>query len=593
MSDLALYCQVVQRLRPHLRALFLVIIAVGVTSLIEVAKPWPLKIVIDNVLHRAPLTWRWTATLSSSDLLVAACLVLVVLYLMLGVLNVINNYVTIMIGQRMVNELRAQMFDNLQRLSLAFHRRREVGDLMVRIAYDSMSLQTIAMNGLFPVLSAAVMLAAMFVVMIQMDWVLTAAALGVVPLLFVLIATVSHRIDHLASAARVKESRLYTVAHQALAAIHVVQAFTRENESFAEFVESSSQSLGEALKLYTFQTIYAGGVNALIAAGTALVIYIGARHVMSGQLTIGDLIVFTTYLASLYVPVNQIFQTYGMVQGAKAGLRRCFELIEVESEIKDRPGARALGRIRGDLELDDVVFGYDPANPVLKGISFKVRAGQRVAIVGPSGAGKTTTASLVMRFYEPQRGTIRIDGRDAREVTLRSLRGNIAMVLQPPLLLSATMRGNISIGRPGATDGEIERAADDARLGPLIARLQSGIDEPIGPSGLSLSEGEAQRVTIARALLKDAPVLIMDEPTSALDTETEALVMEAVHAAMRGRTTLVIAHRLSTIQNADLILVLRDGVVAEQGTFNELLSRGGFFSYLYNLQAWNREAVGA
>jgi ATP-binding cassette subfamily B protein/subfamily B ATP-binding cassette protein MsbA len=305
------------------------------------------------------------------------------------------------------------------------------------------------------------------------------------------------------------------------------------------------------------------------------------------------LIVFTTYLASLYVPVNQIFQTYGMVQGAKAGLRRCFELIEVESDIKDRPGARALGRIGGDLELDDIVFGYDPANPVLKGISFKMRAGQRVAIVGPSGAGKTTTASLVMRFYEPQRGTIRIDGRDAREATLRSLRGNIAMVLQPPLLLSTTMRGNIAIGRPSATDRDIEQAANDARLGPLIARLPRGIDEPIGPSGHSLSEGEAQRVTIARALLKDAPVLIMDEPTSALDTETEALVMEAVHAAMRGRTTLVIAHRLSTIQNADLILVLRDGVVAEQGTFNELLSRGGFFSYLYNLQAWNKEAVGA
>src|SRR5208283_3000244 len=324
--------------------------------------------------------------------------------LLLGLLNVINNYVTIAIGQRMVNELRAQMFDNLQRLSLSFHRRREVGDLMVRIAYDSMSLQTIAMNGLFPVLSAAVMLAAMFIVMIRMDWVLTCAALGVVPLLFILIAAVSHRIDHLASAARVKESRLYTIAHQALAAIHVVQAFTRENESFTEFVESSSASLGEALKLYTFQTIYTGGVNALIAVGTALVIYIGARHVMSGILTVGDLIVFTTYLASLYVPVNQIFQTYGMIQGAKAGLRRCFELIDIEPEIKDRPGARTLGRLNGDLEFDDVVFGYDPANPVLKGIGFKARAGQSVAIVGPSGAGKTTTASLLMRFYEPQRG---------------------------------------------------------------------------------------------------------------------------------------------------------------------------------------------
>src|SRR5216683_1096218 len=407
MGKRGLYGEVIRRMRPHWRTLIGVILAVGATSLIEVAKPWPLKIVIDNVLRDVPLATHWTALLSSRQLLAGACLILVAIYLVLGTLNVINNYVTIAIGQRMVAELRAQMFDRLQRLSLAFHRRREVGDLMVRIAYDSMSLQTIAMNGLFPVLSAGVMLAAMFVVMVRMDWILTATALGVVPLLFVLIAAVSHRIDRLASGARIKESRLYTVAHQALAAIHVVQAFTRESESYNEFVQSSSESLGESLKLYVFQTIYAGGVNALIAVGTALVIYIGARHVMSGTLTVGDLIVFTTYLASLYVPVNQLFQTYGMIQGAKAGLRRCFELIELEPEIRDRPGARALARVGGEIAFDDVRFGYDAANPVLKGISFKARAGQTVAIVGPSGAGKTTMASLAMRFYEPQDGAVR------------------------------------------------------------------------------------------------------------------------------------------------------------------------------------------
>jgi ATP-binding cassette subfamily B protein len=593
MGKIGLYGEVIRRMRPHFRTLLGVILAVGATSLIEVAKPWPLKIVIDNVLRGVPLATRWTVSLSSRQLLAAACLILVAIYLLLGLLNVINNYVTIAIGQRMVNELRAQMFDRLQRLSLAFHRRREVGDLMVRIAYDSMSLQTIAMNGLFPVLSAGVMLAAMFVVMVRMDWVLTATALAIVPVLFILIAAVSHRIDRLASGARIKESRLYTVAHQALAAIHVVQAFTRESESYNEFVQSSSESLGESLKLYVFQTIYAGGVNALIAVGTSAVIYIGARHVMSGMLTVGDLIVFTTYLASLYVPVNQLFQTYGMVQGAKAGLRRCFELIELEPEIRDRPGARALARVGGEIAFDDVRFGYDAANPVLKGISFNACAGQTIAIVGPSGAGKTTMASLLMRFYEPQGGAVRIDGIDTRDVTLDSLRRNIAMIMQPPLVLAATIRTNIALGRPAAGDAEIQHAAEAARLGPLIAKLPDGLAEIIGQGGHSLSEGEAQRVTIARALLKDAPILIMDEPTSALDSETESLVLGAVREAMRGRTTLVIAHRLSTIQNADLILVLRDGVIAEQGTFNELLSRGGFFSYLYNLQAWNKEAVSA
>jgi ATP-binding cassette subfamily B protein/subfamily B ATP-binding cassette protein MsbA len=533
---------------------------------------------------------RWTPAIRGVNLLTAACLVLVVLYAVLGLLNVINNYVTIAVGQRMVNELRMQMFDKLQRFSLSFHRRREVGDLMVRIAYDSMSLQTIAMNGIFPVFSASVMLVAMFVVMVRMDWVLTLAALGVVPLLFLLIAGISHRIDQLASGARVKESRLYTVAHQALSSIHVVQAFTRENESLSEFVRSSSESLGESLKLYVFQTIYAGGVNALIAVGTALVIYIGARHVMRGELTVGDLIVFTTYLASLYLPVNQMFQTYGMVQGAKAGLRRCFELIELEPDIRDRPGARSFGRVRGEIEFDQVVFSYERERPVLKRISFRVPGGKTVAIVGPSGAGKTTLASLVMRFYEPDRGVIRIDGVDTREAKLQSLRGNIAIVLQPPLVLATTIRANIAIGRPAASAYEIEQAAAAARLDGLIAKLPGGLDEVVGQGGHTLSEGEGQRVTIARALLKDAPILIMDEPTSALDAETEVLVMAAVRAAMHGRTTLVIAHRLSTIQRADLILVLRDGAIVEQGTFDELLARGGFFSHLYNLQAWTREA---
>jgi ATP-binding cassette, subfamily B, bacterial len=593
MGTFRLYGEVFRRMRPHLGRLVFVLIAVVLTSLIEVAKPWPLKIVIDNVLRGAPLKSSWLPQLSRGDLLIGSCIALVLIYIVLGLLNVASNYITISIGQRLVSDMRARMFEHLQRLSLSFHRRREVGDLMVRIAYDSMSLQTIAMNGLFQILSAGVMLAAMFVVMVRMDAVLTFAAVGVVPMLFVLIVSVSRRIDRLSTNARVKESRLYTVAHQMLAAIHVVQAFTRESESFKEFVQSSSESLNETLKVYVFQTVYAGAVSVLIALGTALVIYIGALHVLSGKLTIGDLVVFTTYLASLYQPVNQIFQTYGLVENAKAGLRRCLELLEIEPEIRDRPAAQPIGNVRGAIEFDNVVFGYDPASPVLKGVSFKARAGESIAIVGPSGAGKTTMASLVTRFYEPQRGKIMIDGRDTREVTIQSLRRNIAMVLQPPLVLAAPIRANIALGNPAASERQIENAAMAARLGPLIAKLPGGINEIVGQGGHSLSEGEAQRVTIARALLKDAPILIMDEPTSALDTETESLVLAAVQEAMRGRTTLVIAHRLSTIQNADRILVLRDGVIAEQGSFQELLSRGGFFSYLYNLQAWSKQAAGA
>ena len=591
MRTLELYGHVIRRMRPHLGRLAIAIAAVLLASATEVLKPWPLKIVIDNVLRGAPTVSKWIVPMPRGELLAAACISLVILYALLGLLNVMTNYVTVSIGQRMVNELRARLFDHLQRLSLSFHRRREIGDLMVRITYDTYSIQTIAMNGFFPVLSSLILLGGMFVVMIRMDATLTLVALAIIPLLIVLIMSISGRIDAIASGARIKESRLFTVAQSALAAIHVVQAFTREGESYREFVESSSASLEATLRLYTLQTIYAGAVGVLIACGTAIVIYLGARHVLDGRLTIGDLIVFATYLASLYSPVNQISQTYGQIEGAKAGLRRCLELLDIDPEIKDRSGARPLERARGEIEFDRVVFAYEPGRPVLKGISFKARPGLKIAIVGPSGAGKTTMASLLARFYDPQQGAIRIDGRDIRDLTLASLRGNISMVMQPPLVLGDTVRLNIAFGKPGVTAAQIERAAEMARLGPVLANLAGGLDEEVGPGGHNLSEGEAQRVTIARALVKDAPILIMDEPTSALDSETESLVLAAVEEAMRGRTTLVIAHRLSTIQNADRILVVRDGVIEEEGTFAELRARGGYFNHLYDLQLWSGAAA--
>jgi ATP-binding cassette, subfamily B, bacterial len=586
-----IYAEVIRRMSRHLGRFILAIAGVALGAAMEVLKPWPLKVVIDNVLSGKPIPLASLASLSRTDLLIAACAGGVLIYFLTGILTVANNYISISIGQRMVNDLRGQLFDHLQRLSLGFHRRREIGDLMVRIVYDTFSIQTITMNGIFQILASTILLIGMFIVMIKIDVMMTLIALGVIPMLVLLIASVRGTIDRLATGARVKESALYTMAHRALASIHVVQAFTREAESYREFVRSSSESLGENLRLYTFQSIYAGGVSVVIAIGTALVMYFGALHVMSAQLTIGGLIIFTSYLASLYAPINQIFQTYGQVQGAKAGLRRCLELLAVDPDIKDRAGARALGRARGEIEFQDVVFSYEAANPVLKGISFTARAGESIAIVGPSGAGKTTMASLAMRFYEPLSGTIRIDGRDLREVTLKSLRDNIAVVLQPPLVLGDTLRANIALGKPGAGDEEIRHAVEMARLDPVLAKLPRGFDEQVGQGGHSLSEGEAQRVTIARALLKDAPILIMDEPTSALDTETESLVLAAVQTAMQGRTTLVIAHRLSTIQNADRILVLRDGVIEEQGSFQELLSRGGFFSHLYNLQGWKEPAA--
>jgi ATP-binding cassette subfamily B protein len=590
MTLIRMYRHVFAYMQPYAWRMALAVAVVILSSAMEVLKPWPFKIVIDNVLNGHRLELAGLQGLDRGALLIVACVGLVVLYLALSLLQVSNNYITISVGQRMVNDFRARLFEHLQRLSLSFHRRREVGDLMVRITYDTFSIQTIAMNGVFPVVSSLILLSGMFLVMVRLDPILTLIALAVVPVLFFMIAGISGKIEAIASGARVKESQLYNVAHRALSAIHVVQAFTREPESYAEFVESSSESLGANLRLYTVQTFYSGMVNIMIASGTALVIYVGALHVVRRQITLGELIVFTAYLASLYAPINQMFQTYGMVQGAKAGMNRCFELLDLEPEIRDRPGAQAAGRLRGLIEFKEVVFGYDPQRPVLKGISFKAARGDRIAVVGPTGAGKSTIASLLARFYEPQMGSVRVDRRDIGEFSLKSLRENIAIVLQPPLVLNETVRSNIAIGKPGASETDILKAAELAGLLPVLAKLPGGLSEVIGQGGHSLSQGEAQRVTIARALLKNAPILIMDEPTSALDVEMETLVMSAVQEAMKGRTTLVIAHRLSTIQNADRILVLKDGLIEESGTFGQLISSGGFFSYLYNLQSWGNQA---
>jgi ATP-binding cassette, subfamily B, bacterial len=590
MGMLRVYLLVLRRMRPYVGRLAFAILEVLLMSALEVLKPWPIKLVIDNVLRGQPMRSAWIPPMSPGTLLAVSCLGLVALYAASAGLQVTNNYLTISIGQRMVNDLRGRLFEHLQRLSLSFHRRREIGDLLVRITYDTFSIQTIAMNGLFPIVSSGALLVGMFAVMVRIDAMLTAIALAIVPLLLLLIIGLSGRIDRLASSARAKESRLQSVAHRALSSIHVVQAFSAEGESHRQFVESSDQSLGAALKLYTLQTAYTGAVGVMIACGTAAAIYVGALHVLGGTLTIGGLVVFASYLASLYAPINQLFQTYGLVQSAKAGMVRCLELLAIEPDIKDRPGAVALERARGELEFAEVWFGYDPSRPVLKGVSFKASPGETIAIVGLSGAGKSTMASLVPRFYEAQRGAVRVDGRDIRDLTLKSLRENIAMVLQPPLVLNDTVRANIALGRPGASGAQIQHAAEVARLAPVLAKLPAGLDEIVGQGGHTLSEGEAQRITIARALLKDAPILIMDEPTSALDAETESLVLAAIAEVMRGRTTLVIAHRLSTVQNADRILVLREGAIAEAGSFGELLSRGGFFSYLYSLQSWSREA---
>src|SRR5207249_1865348 len=583
-GTLGLARKVLGRLAPY-GGLFVAAIAqVLAIGFLELAKPWPLKVIVDNVLGGRPLAWPWVSALGARGLLAAACGALVAVYALLGALGVSSNYATISVGQRMVNDFRSELYAHLQRLSLAFHSRRQVGDLLYRLTADTFAIQTLTMNGFFPVVTSVVLLVGMLAVMLRLDWVLTLIALAIVPLLFLAIAGLSRRITALATDARTKESTLWAIAQRTMGAIRVIQAFTTEEDEHRRFVDSSRASLAANLRLYTFQTVYSAFVNVLVAGGTAAVLWFGAMHVLAGTLTVGEVLVFTSYLASLYAPINSLTSTYGLIQGARVGAERVFEILETAPDLVD--GTRELRRdeVHGAVTFEDVRFGYDASRVVLKGIGFHARAGDLVALVGATGAGKTTLVGLIPRFYDPGAGRVLLDSIDVREFRLRALRQQIAMVLQPPLVFPTTLRENVAYGRPDASRAEIAEAVRLAQLEGFVERLPDGLETIVGEAGATLSAGEQLRVTIARALLRDAPLLILDEPTAALDATTEALVMQGLARLMTGRTTFVIAHRLSTVRRADTILVLDDGRIVEQGTFPELVARGGVFARLHRTQ---------
>jgi ATP-binding cassette subfamily B protein/subfamily B ATP-binding cassette protein MsbA len=526
-------------------------------------------------------------SLEPRALLVAACVGLLVLQATLAFLGVALNRLTIGIGQRMVSDLRAQLLAHLQRLSLGFFGQRASQDLVYRVAFDTYAVQSMAMNGLFPLATALVLLLGMTGVMVGMNPLLAGIFLAVAPLLFLTIRTVGRRITSLATEQRENESRFLSETQRGVGAIQVVQAFTAEARERARVMDASARALGSAFRLYVFETGYSGIVNILIGLGTAAVLYVGGRLALAGALSAGDIIVFVTYLASLYGPINSISQTMGLIQGSAAGAGRVFEILDAEPEVKEARNARVPPAVRGEVQFEDVGFAYgqgDDRSFSLEGISFAAPAGALVALVGPTGAGKSTLVSLLPRFYDPLRGAVRLDGTDLRELQLRALRATIGIVPQAPLLFPATLEENIRYGRPEATPEELQHAAELAGVLQFVASLPQGMATPVGPEGQALSQGQMQRVTIARALLKDPRILILDEPTSALDAETEAFVMRGIERAMKGRTTFVIAHRLSTVRRADLLLVLEAGHLVEQGTYDDLRRAGGLFQRLHEAQ---------
>ena len=572
-----------QAMWPHRWGVALGLGQVAVINALELLKPWPLQLVIDSVLGGSPPRWSFLSGLSREALLAVAAGGLVLVWIISGVLMVWNNYTTISTGQRMVDDLRGRLYAHLQHLSLSFHARAGVGDLLYRVTGDTYAIQTLAMNGLFPVASAVILLGGMVTVMAQLNATLTLVALTVAPLLLLGIVLVNSRLDAVATEVRARESAVYQIVQRNLAAIRLVQAFSAEQIEAQRFQAGSRASLRSSLRLYTLQTAYGATTGALTAAGTAAVLVMGSWQVWSGRLSVGEMVVFVSYLASLYGPLNALVNTYGLVRSAAVGVRRVFEVLDGEAPLRD--GAAGLPEpVRGAIDFEGVDFAYPDGTTALHGIDLHIGAGECVAVVGPTGAGKSTLVSLIPRFADPSQGRVLLDGVDLRSLRLTALRRQISMVLQPAIVLPMTVFENIAYGRPDASRAEVEDAARLAQAHEFIAHLPAGYDTVLGEQGATLSEGERQRLTIARALLRRAPILIFDEPTASLDVTTEAALMTALDEVMRGRTSFVIAHRLRTVMRADRIVVLDAGRVVEQGPPQDLIARGGVFARMHATQ---------
>ena len=568
---------------PYRAHIAVALLQVAALNALELLKPWPLQLVIDTVLGGHPAAWARLRGLPPSTLLALAAAGLVAIHALLGLIAVWNNYTTISVGQGMVNDLRSRFFDHLQRLSLSFHARAGVGDLLYRVTGDTYAIQTLAMNGLFPIISAALLLAGMVVIMLRLDPLLTAVAVGIAPLLLLGILLVNRRLGAMATEMRERESEVFQIVQRNLSAIKIVQAFSREAIEHRAFLAGSRASLRSGLRLYTMQTAYGAATSVIVAIGTASVLWVGAHQVWSGRLSVGEVVVFVSYLGSLYGPINAIVQTIGLLQGARAGVVRVFSILDAEPPMRD--GTASLPTpVRGGVRFDDVSFAYPDGGLALRHIDLDVAAGECLAIVGATGAGKSTLVSLIARFYDPTDGVVSVDGVDVRGLRIEALRGQISMVLQPPIVFPMTIHDNIAYGRPTATRDEVVAAAQLAQAHDFIDRLPDGYETVVGEQGATLSEGERQRLTIARAVLRQSPILILDEPTASVDVTTEAAIMAGLERLMAGRTTFVIAHRLSTVRRATRILVLHQGAVVEQGTLESLLARQGVFAGMYATQ---------
>ena len=576
-------------MKPHAKFLVLGLLASigeGAASLLE---PWPLKVVFDNVLNSRPIHGWLNAFITSfagtdkrAILEFAAAGVLVVA-IVGAACSYAEKYVATSAAQWVMHDLRRTLYYHIQRLSLAYHDNKQTGDLISRVTSDIDAIQSFIASGLLGVAVDVLTLAGMLGVMLYLNWRFTLIALSVAPVLFAVVFSFTRRIKKASREVRKKEGEIVSVIQEVLSSIRVVKAFAREDYEQRRLEEESLEGVEIALRARSLKAKITPLVEIIVAAGTSLVLWFGAHLVLSGSLSAGSLVVFIFYLGKMYKPMQDLSKMTDSYSKAEVGYERICEILETEREVKDLPGARRAANFRGSIEFKNVDFAYLSGQPVLKNVSFRIEPGQLIALVGPTGAGKTSIISLIPRFYDPTSGIVTVDGADVRHLQQKSLRQQMSFVLQETVLFRAPVWNNIAYGKPDASRGEIVRAAELANANEFIEKMPEGYDTVLGERGVTLSGGQRQRIAIARAIIRETPILILDEPSSGLDAASEQLVFEALDRLLEGKTCIVIAHRLSTIRRADAIFVVNDGRIVESGRHEDLLKLGGLYSELYHI----------